>query len=91
MITKRFQKIVEVLILATMAVLANYRALFFSDLHLVPMAFQNWDLWRELLGWLLICLLAFWILSREELLRSYLEHFKKNLLLTIFVCFAILY
>jgi exopolysaccharide production protein ExoQ len=88
MITNRFQNIVEVLILAIMAVLANYRALFFSDLHLVPMAFQNWDLWRELLGWLLICLLAFWILSHEGSLRTYLDHFKNNWLLIVFVCFA---
>ena len=88
MLTKRVQKLIEIFILINLAVLANNRVFIFNDLHLTPMSFYNWGLWRELLLWLLSALLAMWVLSREGLLRTFLYKFKKNWLLIIFVGFA---
>jgi len=88
MLIKRVQKLIEGFILINLVVLTNNRVFIFNARHLFPMSLYNWALWRELMLWFVTLLLSTWVLSRDGLLQSYLDRYKKNWLLIAFVGFA---
>jgi len=90
-------KTVEISIIALSLLLANVRIFIFSNLRAYDCFFSGLTAparcnaggaWGDVTVWLFVALLMFWVLRRDALWTSYLDAWKSNWPLLIFVTFS---
>lgn len=82
MLLKTHRQTLELLLIFSLFFLSNVLAFFYS-IWLVPQLVTV-----ELLFWLLLTIIAVWIMNKHNIVREWIEHFKRNWILLPFLIFS---